>query len=118
MTRTQLAARLSNWGLWLCWEADIAPEGARCTSLESRHLPEAGTVWDDPEPPRPAPNVPDAEAMQSLIRNLDRLHQYALAVEYGGTPCVMRWRRMGEYVHSHSLALAEIELCEMMRKRA
>lgn len=118
MTRTQLQTRLLNWGNYQHYLASIGPDPVRCLSYESRYIQEAGNVWDDDETTRPTPNVADAEALDLYIRELSGLHRYALALEYGGAPCVLRWRRMGAYVHSHSLALAEVELCEMMRKRA
>ena len=114
----KLHARLVNWGLWCNHEADIAPAGARCISLESRHVPEAGDVWADDEPRPPAPNVPDAEAMQSIIRHFDCNIQYALAITYAGTPAVMRWRRMGEHNIEHSLKMAETLLYEALKKSA
>ncbi|MHB1098359.1 MAG: hypothetical protein ACYCZR_02275 [Burkholderiales bacterium] len=115
----KLRARLRNWGDWLNWEAEIAPKGARCISLESRHIPEAGEVWDeDREPATPTPNVPDAESMNLLIRQLEHIQQYALAMTYGGAPTVMRWRRVGDHVMAHSLDMAEMMLAEMLRKTA
>ena len=115
----KLRARLLNWGAWLSWEAEIGPAYPRCISLESRHVPEAGDVWDDPdEPTRPTPNVSDAEAMEAHIRQLECLHQYCLAVTYGGQPTVMRWRRVGEHQMKHALELAELLLYEAMKKRA
>ena len=115
----KLRARLSNWGNWLNWEAEIGPRGARCISIESRHLPDAGEVWEeDPEPSMPTPDVPDAEALNELIRELDHIQQYALAVTYGGAPCVMRWRRVGDHVMARSLKMAEMLLAEMLRKSA
>lgn len=125
----KLRTRLKNWGAWLNYEAEIAPHDTRCISLESRHIPEAGETWDDstivpamqePEPDEIAitPNVPDAEALNELIRELDHIQQYALAVTYGGAPCVMRWRRVGDHVMARSLDMAEMLLAEMLRKSA
>lgn len=125
----KLRARLKNWGCWLNHEAEIAPAHERCISLESRYIPEAGEVFDDEtivpatdEPElceiRLTPNVPDAEAMNELIRTLDHLQQYSLAVTYGGAPCVMRWRRVGDHVMERLLHMAELELSVMLRKRA
>ena len=114
----KLRARLENWGNWCNHEADIGPRPARCISLESRHVPEAGDIWDEDEPRAPSPDVPDAEALHLHIRELSQLQQYALAVEYGGTPCVMRWRRVGEHNHKHSLEMAELLLYEMLRRSA
>lgn len=115
----KLRARLRNWGNYQHYLASIGPEPVRCISLESRYIPDAGNVWDDDdEPPRPTPDVPDAEALHLHIRELCEMQQYALAVEYGGTPCVMRWRRVGEHVLQHSLEMAEVLLYEAMKKRA
>lgn len=114
----KLRARLVNWGIWCLWEADIAPAGARCISLESRHVPEAGDVWEQDEPRPPAPNVPDAEAMQAVIRHLDCNIQYALAITYAGAPAVMRWRRMGEHNIEHSLKMAEVLIYDALKKSA
>lgn len=112
----KLRARLLNWGLWLGWEADIGPKGARCISLESRHIPEAGDVWDDTDD-SPTPNVPDAERLEAHIRKLECLHQYVLAVTYGGAPTVFRWRRVGEAQMAHALEMAELLLHESLSGR-
>ena len=125
----KLRIRLKNWGCWLNHDAEIAPKGARCISLESRHIPDSGEIWDEqtivpatdePEPEEISltPNVADAEAMNSLIRRLDHILQYSLAVTYGGAPCVMRWRRIGDHVMARSLDMAEMLLAEMLRKSA
>ena len=118
MTRSQLYARLSNWGCWLTYEAEIGPAGARCISIESRHLPDAGDVWDEVEPCQQTPDVPDAEAMQQLIRQLDHVEQVCLAQHYGGIPAVFRYRRIGEHAMQKLLENAEIMLCDMLRKTA
>lgn len=115
---SKLRARLRNWGDYLNWEADIGPKGAKCISLESRYIPELGDVWSDDEPAMPTPNVADAEALESYIRQLDCLQQYALAVCYGGSPVVMRWRRVGEHAMQHALEMAEVLLYESMKRRA
>lgn len=115
---SKLRARLLNWGVWLSWEAEIGPKGARCISLESRYVPELGEVWADDDPVMPTPNVADAEQMEAHIRQLDCLQQYALAVTYGGAPTVMRWRRVGEHAMAHALEQAEFLLYESMRKSA
>ena len=114
----KLRARLRNWGIWCNHENEIGPQPARCISLESRHVPEAGDVWAEDEPCPPCPDVPDAEALHLHIRALCRMQQYALAVEYGGAPCVMRWRRVGEHNHRHSLEMAELLLYESLKKTA
>lgn len=112
----KLRARLRNYGYWLMHEMDIGPKSPCCISIESRHIPDTGEVWSDDEPPPPCPDVADAEAMHKLIRQLDRMQQYAIAVEYGGTPCVMRFRRVGAYAHNHILEIAERLLDEMAHK--
>jgi hypothetical protein len=114
----KLRARLRNYGYWLMHDVDIGPKYPSCISIESRHIPEAGEVWADDEPRPPCPDVSDAEALHLLIRQLDRMHQYAIAVEYGGTPCVMRWRRVGSYTHTHMLEMAETLLIDMLRESA
>lgn len=118
MELSKLRARLLNWGYWLNYDADIGPKGARCISLESRHIPEAGEVWEDSEPAIPTPNVADAEMLEAHIRQLDCIQQYALAVTYGGAPTVMRFRRVGEHAMQNSLEQAEFLLYEALRKRA
>lgn len=117
MDKSGLYRRLRNWGHWLNYEADIGPKGARCISIESRHMPDAGDVWE-PDEPEIIPDVPDAEAINILIRELDTVEQYALSVRYGGMPCVIRWRRMSGAVHDKLADNAEILLCEMLRKSA
>lgn len=114
----KLRARLVNWGHWLNHEAEITPRGAVCISIESRHIPELGDVCSDPEPIQPTPDVPDAEALNLLIRELDTIQQYALAVTYGGLPCVFRYRRVGDHVMQRSLEMAELLLYEATRRRA
>lgn len=114
----KLHARLRNWGYWLSYDAEIGPRDAKCISIESRHIPELGEVWDDPEPVQPTPDVPDAEAMQQLIRQLDWLEQHCLALHWGGIPAVFRHRRISDAVMDKMLANAEILLVEMMRKSA
>lgn len=115
----RLRARLLNWGTWLNWENEIGPKPTRCISLESRHVPDSGEVWnDDDEPTQPTPNVSDAEAMEAHIRQLEWLQQYCLAVAYGGMPAVFRYRRIGEYVMEQQLHLAETILYEALKKRA
>lgn len=114
----KIRARLRNWGNWVNHDADIGPKGAVCISIESRHIPELGDVCSDPEPLQPTPDVPDAEALNLLIRELDQVQQYALAVTYGGLPCVFRYRRVGDSVMQRSLEMAELLLYEMARKRA
>ena len=115
----RLRARLLNWGYWLQHENDIGPRPARCISLESRYIAEAGDVFDDEDAPTvPTPNVSDAELLQAHIRNLEWLQQYCLAIAYGGMPTVFRFRRIGEYVMEQQLILAETMLYESLRKTA
>jgi len=114
----KIRARLRNWGVWLNWEAEIIPDGARCVSLESKHIPETGEVWSDDEPSMPTPDVSDAEAMEAHIRHLECIQQYCLAVTYGGLPTVFRFRRVGEQVMAQQLAMAEVLLYEATRRRA
>lgn len=114
----KLRARLRNWGHWCNHDADIGPRGAVCISIESRHIPDLGDVWDEPEPIQPTPDVPDAEALNLLIRELDQIQQYALAVTYGGMPCVFRFRRIGDHVMQRSLEMAELLLYEATKRRA
>ena len=115
----KLRTRLLNWGVWLNWEAEIGPKPARCISLESRHVPDSGEVWDDAdEPTMPTPNVSDAETMEAHIRQLECIQQYCLAVTYGGMPAVFRFRRIGEHVMKQQLDLAEVLLYESLRKTA
>lgn len=115
MINGTLYRRLRNWGEWLNYEAEIAPADARCVSLESRYIAEAGEVWD-PSEPRSIPDVIDAEAMQAMVRTLDVIEQYALAVRYGGMPCVMRFRRMSGVVHDKMADNAERALEAMLKK--
>ena len=119
MIENSLYRRLRNWGEWLNYDANITPDGAVCVSIESRYQPDAGDVFcDDPAPPHIVPDVPDAEALQVMIATLGQLPQYALAVRYGGTPCVMRWRRVGEYTQKRAADMAEIELSGKLKKSA
>lgn len=118
MTDGRLYARLRNWGCWLTYEADIGPKDAKCISIESRHIPDAGDVWEDDRECEPTPDVPDAEALQQLIRTLDHMEQRCLALRYGGIPAVFRYRRISEYAMQKMADNAEILLVEMMRKSA
>ena len=125
----KLRTRLENWGCWQNYEAEIAPRGERCMSIESKYIPEAGEVFDEQtivtaanEPElreiRLTPNVADAEALHLHIQKLSHLQQYVLALTHGGAPCVMRWRRLGDHVVEHSLKMAEVELLKMLVKSA
>ena len=101
----RLGMRLKNWGIWLNYDAAIAPPDAICTSIESRyHEDSLGDVMEeDRRAPLETPDTPDAEDMQALISKLDTIEQYALAICYGGAPCVMRWRRVGDAVMHRAL---------------
>lgn len=115
----RLARRLRNWGEWLNFQSDIGPPPVRCVSIESRHLAEAGEVWDDePRTPQPVPDVTDAEAMENLIRGLGMMERYCLAVRYAGYPAVMRMRRVGAHAMDKLADNGEKNLYEMLRKRA
>jgi len=114
----KIRARLVNWGHWCNHDADIGPKGAVCISIESRHIPDLGDVWDEPEPVQPTPDVPDAELMESHIRELEFIQRYVLAVTYGGMPAVFRYRRIGEQVMAKQLELAEVLLYEATKRRA
>lgn len=118
MDHGRLYARLRNWGIWLTHDAEIGPKDAQCISIESRHIPDAGDVWQEDRVCEPTPDVPDAEAMQALIRTLDRMEQHCLALRYGGIPAVFRYRRISEYAMQKMADNAEILLVEMMRKSA
>ena len=112
----RLERRLINWGLWLNYQTEIGPLDATCTSIESRYQEDSlGEVMDDDRrAPSEIPDVSDAEGMQRLISNLDTIEQYALAINYGGAPCVMRWRRLGDAVMSKALGNAHTVLrCEI-----
>ena len=116
---SNLAWRLRNWGYWLNFQADVGPERVRCVSIESRHIAEAGEVWDDePSPPQPIPDVTDAEAMERLISGLGLMERYCLAVRYAGYPAVIRMRRVGANAMDKLADNGEILLFEMLRKRA
>lgn len=118
MTKHRLVVRLRNWGDWLGYDAHIGPSHPCCISIESRHIPETGEVWDDPEPPTITPDVSDAEAMQQLIRNLDQVEQHCLALRYAGMPSVFRFRRISEAALNRMADNAEILLMDMLRKSA
>jgi hypothetical protein len=112
-------ARLRNWGDWLCYDASIGPMDAVCISIESRHIPEAGEVWeDDPEPAQVIPDVTDAEAIHALVRQLDTMEQICLAMRYGGLPAVFRPRRISEHAQKRMADNAEILLFERLKKSA
>jgi hypothetical protein len=118
MIEHRLIVRLRNWGNWLGYDAQIGPNPPCCISIESRHVPDLGEVWDDPEPPSITPDVADAEAMQQIIRKLDCIEQHCLALRYGGLPCVMKWKRVSEVVMNRMADNAEILLMDMLRKSA
>lgn len=113
-----LRKRLSNWGEWLNYDANIGPAPDRCRSLESRCIPDTGEVWDDAPELHIVPDVTDAEHMENLIRTLDCAERWALAMRYGGAGAVMRWRRMSEYSLEKLADNAEIMLLDFLRKSA
>ena len=115
----RLAWRLRNWGNWLNSQTEIGPPDVRCISIESRHIAEAGEVWeDDPIPPQPVADVTDAEAMEKLISRLETMERYCLAVRYGGYPAVFRMRRVGVNAMEKMADNGEIILYEILKKRA
>ena len=119
MMNSTLNWRLRNWGHWLNFEADIGPVPVRCISIESRHIAEAGEVWDDdPTPPKPVPDVTDAEIMEHCISALGTMERYCLAVRYAGYPAVFRMRRVGEHAMQNLADNGEKTLFEMLKKRA
>lgn len=116
---SRLAWRLRNWGNWLNFQTDIGPPLVKCVSIESRHIAEAGEVWEDePSPPQPIPDVTDAEQMEKLISGLGLMERYCLAVRYAGYPAVIRMRRVGDRAMDKLADNGEILLFEMLRKRA
>lgn len=87
----ELIDALENWGQWLRHDAHIGPESVRCMSAESRHVPDAGEIWDGDLHIVSVPDVDRAEMLDEIIRaHLGRMHQIALAVRYGGMPAVFR----------------------------
>ena len=118
MSERNLKWRLLNWGRWLCYDAHIGPKPPCCISIESKHVPETGEVWSDPEPPEIVPDVSDAESLQQLIRQLDHMEQLCLSLRYGGMPAVFRMRRISEYAQNKLADNAEILLIEWLRKSA
>ena len=96
-------ARLINYGYWVLHDSDVGPDSTRCTSLESKHVPDAGEVFES-DIVIPVPNVSDAEKLHEHIRRLDNMQQYCLIArimcmigmdsEY---PAVFRMRRVGDH---------------------
>ena len=114
MDKAKLYQRLNNWAAWVNHDAEIGPKPARCISIESRHIPESGDVWD-PEPLSATPNAQDAEEMQKHIRKLGCLEQYALAIRWAGMPAVIKARRVGDHAMKRMADNAEILLFDMIR---
>lgn len=113
-----LRQRLKNWGYWLEYEADIGPSSVKCESPESQYMAEAGDLFsDEPTPSQITPDVSDAEGMQSMIRQLTRIEEYALAVVYAGYPSVFRQVRLGDHAIHHLCTNAETLLAEMLINR-
>lgn len=120
----KLRARLVNYGYWLLHEAEVGPADPRCISLESRHIPDAGDVFE-PVVVIPLPNVADAERLHEYIRRIDHMQQYCLIArimcmigmdnEY---PAVFRMRRVGDNAMQKMADMAECILDEALRKRA
>lgn len=116
----RLTRRLRNWGLWLNHEKHVGPNNPRCNAIEANYLQDAlGDVMEDEDrrPPKEMPDTVDAEAIQRLVSRLDSIEQYSLALTYGGTPCVMRWRRLGDFAMRRALDNAHILLHEMIRAK-
>lgn len=119
----RLKQRLSNWGDWLLYSANAGPDKARCTSIESTHIPDADEVWEASEI-YPVPNVSDAEAIEATLMQLYKdgrigvMERYCLAVRYAGYAAVFRVRRLGEHALEKLADNAEMELYEYMRKSA
>lgn len=115
----RLGRRLSNWGLWLTYQAEIGPVPVRCISIESRHVAEIGDVCEEQTtPPDMVPDVTDAEAMEASIRTLGSMERYCLAVRYAGYPAVMRLRRVGDHSMRKMADNAETTLAEYIKKQA
>lgn len=124
MSHAQLEKRLRNYGYWLMHDSAIGPDKPKCRGPESRHLQEAGDVWEASYS-LPTPDVSDAEALHRAIRTLDCMEQYCLIArimqmigydsEY---PAVFRMRRVGEHAMQKMADNAEAMLLEMLRKRA
>lgn len=112
----KIRARLINWGLWLNHDAEIAPPDARCISIESRHIPDAGDVWQDSPTSDPVPDVPDAEEVQRAVSTLDRMEQYCLARRYGGISSLFRYMRMSDHALNKMADNAEILVSGMIKK--
>lgn len=119
----RLKQRLDNWGLWLLHNTNIGPDKARCTSIESKFIPEADDIWE-PSNLYPTPNVSDAEALESTLMELYHagrigvMERYCLAVRYAGYAAVFRVRRLGEHALEKLADNAEVELYEFMKKSA
>lgn len=108
-----LRSELENWAAWLNYDAAMAPDQARCRSIEARYAGDVGDVLDGAEPSL-TPDVPAAERLQAIIRTLPLLEQYALAIHYAGAPAVLRWRRVSEFVHHKSVQNAEAKILQVM----
>lgn len=119
----KLRQRLRNWGDYLVYMADHGPDHARCTSIESRHIPDAADIWDPPKL-YATPNVSDAEHIEATLKRLFEqgtlgvMDRYCLAVRWGGYAAVFRVRRVGDRAMEKLADNAEIELYEALRKSA
>lgn len=119
----KLRARLRNWGDWLVYMADDGPDNARCTSIESKHVPDADDIWE-PAKLYATPNVSDAEAIEYTLKRLFEsgtlgvMERYCLAVRYGGYAAVFRVRRIGDHAMEKLADNCEVVLYEALRKSA
>lgn len=116
---TWLEDELSNWGLWLNYDAAIGPEYPCCRSIESTHIAEVGeTMEEDREPPKPIPDVPAAERIHKHVRKLQRMEQMALAIRYGGLPAVFRNPRASQQTLDQMADNAEKWLARHLERAA
>ena len=119
----KIRARLRNWGDYLVYMADHGPDKARCTSIESKHIPDADDIW---EPPKlyATPNVADAEQIEATLKRLFEqgtlgvMDRYCLAVRWGGYAAVFRVKRVGDQAMQKLADNAELELYEALKKSA
>lgn len=111
-----LRKRLRNWGMWCNHDLELGPATLQACGLESGYIAlDSGYVVEDTDSwdiddVKASPDVADAEKMQELIRKLDRMEQYALAILYAGYPAVFRYRRIGDFVMNKLINQAEEKL--------
>lgn len=118
-----LRLRLANYGYWVLHDAEVGPAAPRCLSIESRHIPDAGDVFDAPST-IPCPDVADAEVLHGYIKRLDHMQQYCLIArimkeigmmdEY---PAVFRMKRVGDYAMDKMANAAESLLSLAIQKQ-